>query len=286
MVMHKTKACIRPLALSVLSFFLSFVLIQPVALFLDPTFSLLANRGVGKVALTSLAILHILFLLYTQSNSFCSRWLCTNITFLTKKRWIPSFCAHFGLFFMLHWVMLIIAFLSDQLEIQGDWGHLLTPSMFGRLSFGLLVTFFLAWSEELIFRGTLFPYFLQFFRPLSSILLTSTLFMFVHDLSNPLAMVTTEWELGLGLFLLGIILNITYHIAGNLYAGMGIHAGLVFVKVILRRLPIVSYNSNYAWWFATDLREAHIVHLLFALLIVGMIVYYQKQLFPTQQKTA
>lgn len=61
---------------------------------------------------------------------------------------------------------------------------------------------------------------------------------------------------------------------------MGIHAGLVFVKVILRRLPLIGYlpEEQWQWWFAQDLRQAPLVHILFAIIILTLIIIYRKKL--------
>lgn len=276
----------RPVVVSALSLLISFLLIQPLACFLDPTLDLLANRGIGKIAFTTMAILQLLLLLYSQSSMFCRTWLRINILFITKKKWLSSFCLCFSSFFLMHWAIIAFAAFYEQVNFSGDWSSLLTLSMLGRIGFGFIATFFLAWSEELIFRGTLYPYFAQYLRPLTSIIITSTIFMFVHDLTNPLQLVTSEWDLGLGLFLLGILLNLMYHMAGNLHAGMGVHAGLVFVKVLQRRLSIITHipETEHAWWFAKDLRQAHLVHLLFIIAIVLLAATHWKRLTTTPRK--
>lgn len=283
---HKIKICMRPVFLSALSLLISFLLIQPLACFLDPTLDLLANRGIGKIAFTTMAILQLLLLLNSQSKLFCRVWLKTNVLFIAHKKWLPSFCLCFSSFFLVHWAIIAFAVFYEQATFSSDWHTSLSVSMLGRIGFGFIATFFLAWSEELIFRGTLYPYFAQYLRPISSILITSTIFMLVHNLTNPLQLITAEWDLGLGLFLLGMLLNLMYHMAGNLHAGIGIHAGLVFVKVLQRRLSIITHipETEHAWWFAKDLRQAHFVHILFVIAIVLLIATHWKRLTAIPRK--
>jgi hypothetical protein len=55
---HRWIKNIGPILLSALSIFMSFFIIQPIALYLDPTFSLFANRGIGKIGITVLVLAH------------------------------------------------------------------------------------------------------------------------------------------------------------------------------------------------------------------------------------
>lgn len=101
--------------------------------------------------------------------------------------------------------------------------------------------------------------------------------MLAHDLTNPLNLVTVHWHLGLGLFLLGFFLNLLFFLSGRLAVSMGAHAGLVFVKVFLRRIPLVSYAAVVPWWFDPDLRQSPAVHALFIVsIIIITIMHWQK----------
>ncbi len=161
-----------------------------------------------------------------------------------------------------------------------NWDLNFSSSLFFKLIWGFIVVFFLAWTEELIFRGTIYLYFAQYFQPLISLLITSTMFMFAHDLSNPLNLVTKNWQLGLGLFLLGALLNIIFITTKKLYTGMGAHAGLVFVKVALRRIPLIMYlpASQLPFWINKDLRMSPLIHLLFFALILVIFIKNRKKL--------
>jgi len=254
---------VGPIILSALSLFISFTLLQPFAYFLDPTFNLLSSRGIGKVTFVCMAIYQILLFLTVQSPLFLKQFFDRVLFFFVKERWFSRFSIYFTVFFSLHALVLFFFFLSGAIAYNPNWGTI-TLALVSKTLFGLFVVFMLAWTEELIFRGTIYPYFAQFYRPLPSMLLTSLIFMLVHNLKNPLTLVTTEWRLGLGLFLLGLLLNQIFVITGKLYTGMGVHAGLVFVKVILRRAPFLAR--------VPDLRQSHVVHLLFAIAITYLFI--------------
>jgi membrane protease YdiL (CAAX protease family) len=148
----------------------------------------------------------------------------------------------------------------------------------GSLLLGFVATFFLAWSEEAIFRGTLYPFLCRSFNPWAGMIATSFIFSLAHNLHNPLGLLTTEWRLGLGLFLLGLLLNTVFALSNKLYVSMGIHAGLVFVKVILRRIPLITLAPTLPWYLHADLRQSTITHLLFIFTIAGIIFIYRERL--------
>lgn len=277
---NKHKKCVGPILLSALSLFLSFIILQPLALLLGPEFNLLASRGIGKVVFVSMAIYQILLLLSTQHKNFLSRFFETNLLFLIKDKWLVKFLSLFSIFFCLHAFVLLALYSLGYIVYNPGWGDI-TLMLLGKTLFGLFVVFMLAWTEELIFRGTIFPYFSQYYKPVTSMLVTSFIFMLVHNLTNPLALVTTEWQLGLGLFLLGLLLNQTFFLTKKLYTGMGIHAGLVFVKVVLRRAPFLQFIEQSAWHWSIhkDLRQSHVVHLLFIITILLIFAKNKKKFF-------
>lgn len=274
---NKHWQCIGPITLSALSLLLSFFILQPLALFLDPTFNLLASRGIGKVAFVSMAIYQILLLLAVLPSEFLQRFFKRNLFFFKEKRWFSRFSLFFTLFFFLHACLLLIFYLTGYVSYNPSWG-IFNAKLVAKTLFGLFVVFMLAWTEELIFRGTIYPYLKQYYKTLSSLFLTSLIFMLVHNLRNPLTLLTTEWKLGLGLFLLGVLLNQIFVITKKLYTGMGAHAGLVFVKVILRRAPFLYFiPAHQMWLFSKDLRQSHLVHLLFAIVIISLFTKYRKK---------
>jgi hypothetical protein len=105
--------------------------------------------------------------------------------------------------------------------------------------------------------------------------------MLCHDLTNPLNLITKDWKLGLGLFLLGMMLNIIFVITQKLYTGMGAHAGLVFVKVILRRARFLVFlpAAQLPCWVNPDLRQSVLIHIMFVAVNIGLIIRYRKIFF-------
>jgi len=272
----KYLRCFGPITLSALSLFLSFIVLQPLALFFGPTFNLLASRGIGKVAFVSMAIYQILLFLSLFPIKTLKKFFDRTLFFFVKEKWFPRFALYFSSFFTMHSLIIAYLYFSGILTYNPNWGSI-TTYLVAKTAFGLFVVFMLAWTEELIFRGTLFPYFNQFYGIVSSLFITSLIFMLVHNLRNPLLLITRDFKLGLGLFLLGLFLNQIFVITGKLYTGMGVHAGLVFVKVIFRRAPFLTNLP--------DLRSSHTTHILFLIAIVYLFVRYRrsfsKQIFKT-----
>ncbi len=269
-----------PVVLSAFSILITFCLLQPVALWLDPTFSLLASRSTGKIAFTILVLLHIMLLLTTTPRRFVQGFFQTNVHFLTTLSWLKPFFGCFALFFVLH-ALLLGGLIPLGIATLHPEACALIPSKAFSLLMGFVATFFLAWTEEMIFRGTLFPFLRLRLSPLVSMFATSVIFSLAHDLTNPLTLVTTQWQLGLGLFLLGFFLNLLLYLSKTLYIGMGAHAGLVFVKVVLRRIPLISYATALPWWFDIDLRMSLATHLLFTLVIAILMIIYRKRIFSS-----
>jgi len=292
---------IGPMVLSALSLTISFLIIQSLAFFINPELNLLASKNLGKIAFTSMVFYQIILFLYIQSititgesknksgnrKSMLVSFYQTNIQFLSNTNWIPTFAILFVLFFSFHSITLF-SFKTLGLAFYNQSWAGISLNAIAKIIFGFVATFFLAWTEEAIFRGTIYPYFLQYYSTLTSVFLTSFIFMSVHDLTNPISLVTTNWKLGLGLFLLGFLLNVVFAITGKLYASMGIHSGLVFVKVILRKAPILNYAPEYLWpwWFNQDLRQASVVHLLFFTVILILLFKHKDMFFKKTKRVS
>lgn len=274
MIHHRLLKSFGPILLSALSIFVSFQIIQPFATTLDPSFSLFANKGIGKIGITVLVILHIFLLLLTCSQKLWHNFITTNFSFFSSRTWLKPFLLYFITFAALHAIFLNSFLFTNAATINPQWTNCFRdPSFFYKFLPSIIAPFFVAWTEELIFRGTVFPILAQNLTPLPSAIATSLIFMAAHDLSNPLNLFTTKWKLGLGLFLLGLFLNLIFIATKKLYTGMGAHAGLVFVKVLLRRIPLLTYGplSMMPWWLDIDLRQAPLFHAAFFIACLIMI---------------
>lgn len=262
---------------SALFLLISTVVVQWVGSWIQPDFYILANRGIGKVLFTLLVIGHLLGLALSCSRNFLYQALERSFFFLWRSSWISAYAKMFVLFFTLHSFLLLI--IGQLGYVQYNVSVIPSIKIVMSICLGFVVTFFLAWTEELIFRGVLYAYIAQFCAPLVSVVITSLIFMFAHDLTAPWMLISHHWQLGLGLFLLGCLLNLLLLVSGTLYVGMGAHAGLVSVKVLLRRLPLITYlpDDQLPWWLHNDLRQTVITHLLFLLVIVILVVVYKKK---------
>ncbi len=271
--MRKIWQVTGPILLSALSILITFIFVQPVACWLDPTFSLLANRGIGKIGITVLVIWHIYLLLFNCDKKLLTDFWQTNFLFFKKMEWIRPFCFFFLISSTFHVLFLIFLYFSGCIiytPIQMNYNL----SFAIKMLVGVVATFFLAWTEELIFRGTVYKFFVQALSPVTSAVFASLIFMLSHNLSNPLALVTVDWKLGVGLFLLGLFLNLIFILTGKLYTGMGVHAGLVFVKVFLRRIPFVAFlpPEQLSFFVDKDLRQSLCFHLAFILFDIILII--------------
>ena len=266
-----------PIVLSACSLFITFHIIQPLATWLNPTYTLLANRSVGKFALSFMVLLQLVLFLLVQPKNFLHRVLDSAIGSFKRPGWLRMMGLFFIFFFALHWLILGGLWQSGFALYNPAWGTF-TTSLVVRTLFGLFVTFLLAWSEEVIFRGFIYEYITTSYSILPSILCASTIFMLAHDLSNPLSLLTTNLSLGIGLFLLGMLLNLIFVLTGSLVASIGAHMGLVFVKVVLRRARFLTFAPMSAWWAHADLRQAPAVHLLFLVVILGIVYKFRKKL--------
>jgi len=272
------RKILGPIILSALSILISFFVIQPIACYFDPSFNLLANRGIGKIAFMTIVILHIFLLLALGSKDLFKNFLQTNFYFFKNENWVKPFFKFFAIFAFLH-IITLASFTSLGFAniVACDWKW----TVGFRILFGFVATFFLAWSEELIFRGTLYQYLVQGLKPISAALLASLIFMLAHGLTTPLNLITVSWRPGLGLSLLGFLLNIIFILTGKLYTGMGAHAGLVFIKVFLRRLPFIQFLPimTLPIWVHQDLRQSLLVHVGFSMLIIFLIIKNKQKLF-------
>jgi len=184
---------------------------------------------------------------------------------------LKIFFSFLVVFSIAHSTALLAYWFSGYAEIQyknaletvlsARWYHLLLS---------LIAPATLAWAEEFIFRGVTFSYLRTRMNFLNSLLISSFIFMIVHDLNNPLNLLTRDWQLGLGLFLLGVFLTTIMERSGTIAASAGAHAGLVLIKVVLRKFPIIIVTGNSLFLFPADLRMSLITHAA----LLGASIYF------------
>jgi membrane protease YdiL (CAAX protease family) len=285
MVVQKVFLAIRPVVLSALLLFVTANTAQNLITLFIPSFDILASKDLGKIVFTTLVFISLGFFVWLQSASFRFAWIKRNFGFLGNRAELTRFAQFFTLFFTLHALFLGICFALGFAHLQP--AHITNfYKLAGQLLFGFCATFMLAYTEEVMFRGTLFPYFSQWLRPITAAFVTSLAFMIVHFLPNPLAQLLNDCPTGLGLFSLGFMLNLIFIKMGTMYANIGTHAGLVFVKVVLRKIRFLVFApiATLPWLLHSDLRQAPLVHILFWCISVGLVVNLRKIIFAPPQK--
>jgi membrane protease YdiL (CAAX protease family) len=139
----------------------------------------------------------------------------------------------------------------------------------------LAVVVVLAATEETLFRGFVFNYLRTGTRraaTLQAILGSSLIFALIHNFRDPLAWLSPqELPLLIGLTTLGVLLASTYLASGSLACAAGVHAGLIFVKVVFNKTHLVDLSQPH-WSLGTDgdLRTAPVAWLYFAALAAGV----------------
>ncbi len=270
---------VGPILLSALAIFIDYLLLQVLANKLEIGLNLLSSRGLGKIIFTSLVFYQMLLLLSTYPYSFMQK-LKKTILFFSEPRWFLSYLLFLLIFCLLHFSFL------EGLILTG-YAHYakvtITNTVFLNILWGFIVVFLLAWTEEAIFRGFIYQQINQYCNPIPAILLTSLIFMLSHDFAMPTNLLTKNWQLGVGLFSFGILLNTIYVATNKLYCSMGAHAGIVFMKVILRKARfIIISTTNLPFWLNVDLRQSILVHLLF-LFVASIVILTNKQKFSEKK---
>ncbi|MGD1997865.1 MAG: CPBP family intramembrane metalloprotease [Candidatus Dependentiae bacterium] len=257
-----------PIFGSVLSFFCAFHLLDPLATWLSPSFSLYLTRGVGGAAILLAAVWQVCCFASIQKHSILQR-LYSHFSWPSSPAQLRLFARFFFWFAIAHIGLLALYVIADAGTFHASAFALISRRWLTLLG-GFVATFFLAWSEELIFRGLLFDHFRRFHGLLSSAIYSSILFSLVHRIYAPWLLVTTEWRLGTGLFLLGMLLTIIAVWQRSLAASAGAHAGLVFIKVLLRKIPLVAIPLNTSLLFPDDLRTSVVTIEIMMVAIVAL----------------
>jgi membrane protease YdiL (CAAX protease family) len=132
----------------------------------------------------------------------------------------------------------------------------------------LLTALVVALTEEIVFRTFLMRY-LRWNRTalvtVGAVLFSSFIFVISHRLDEPLYWFSgNNWQLFVGLFLLAVLLSVTYLSTASFLCNVGIHFGLLFTEVVRFRTHIIELNNDN-WWFGSsyDVRMAPILWLLF-----------------------
>jgi membrane protease YdiL (CAAX protease family) len=187
-----------------------------------------------------------------------------------------GFATMFGLGSLMVIGLFVLLLITGNLTWAEDGPHRLATDFAGKMIIGTIGAIALAISEELLFRGFL----LRYLRwndstavTVSAVVVSSLIFAFVHNLRDPLGWLTPQlFPLFVGLFILGVLLAVTYLVTGSLWCSIGLHAGLVTVGEVLLRRHVIAIDFS-PWWLggANEIRMAPLVWLSFA---VTAVIHY------------
>ncbi len=126
--------------------------------------------------------------------------------------------------------------------------------------------------EELVFRGILLQHLLRISRP-GAVIMSSVLYALVHVKTG--LWTTSIWlELG-GLFLLGVVLALSYVLTNQLYLAVGLHAALAYGVRVNKLLVKISDQSS-TWLVGTSRLVNGLMSWMMLLGILGIIVWWAR----------
>jgi membrane protease YdiL (CAAX protease family) len=161
-----------------------------------------------------------------------------------------------------------------QLSWSAEAWQRIAPRLPTLLAIGLLSAWLVAISEEIVFRGVLLSYLRwngSSAVTIAAITVSALLFAIAHNIRDPLAWLTPrEIPLFIGLWLLAVMLGVTYVVTRSLWCSIGLHSGLLAIGRVLPRGDMIVIDFG-PWWLGGtgdlgmdgDLRRAPIVWAIF-----------------------
>lgn len=210
---------------------------------LDPGF--FRHSGLGHVSFYVLFVLNVLlFQRFVNRKSFSSLGLQRYSGWPTTvfRGWIAGSIA----FIVYTWIMDAAGIVDLQLRDGVD--RIVVALLIGLSAFAIAAT------EEILFRGFFLQTMLGDLPKWLAIGVTGVIFVFFHKLGRIQDFWTIPYEmmLGGGIFCLNILLCAAYLKSKTLYLPIGIHSGLVFAKVVFRKLKLVEVLEPNSYWFGLD----------------------------------
>lgn len=233
---------------------------------------LTAHSGPGQVLLYSLVIVWIVAFARRVRGDVVLPTV--RLYWSQRQRALVGFGATFG----ITWLGVLAAF-----GLMGATGHMHWSSAAwaeldliraAQIVLAVLTVLVLTTSEELIFRAFLLNY-LRGSKPtlgmrVAAVLFGSLVFTLVHHFSDPGAWLRPDnTALFVGLYLLGVVLSVTYWATGSLACAIGLHTGLLTSEVFRGTSHLLPLEQS-VWWMGikNDIRTAPLAWLLFVLLLV------------------
>lgn len=235
--------------------------------------SIFDTRGVGQVTMLASILLSVL-----AFAVFVARDRLIPFLRLYTREWRTALKG-FVVFLLVTWALVIVGYIGVALAGRVAWSseawEAMTPRMVERTFVALLVVLVLATAEELMFRVFLMRYLrwnTSAIVTIGAVVFSSLVFAAAHNLENPLEWFSAEhFPLFFGLFLLGVLLCVTYLVTGSFWCAVAVHSGFLGSKVFLRRTELLDVQTG-SWWLANDdLRMSPIVWGLFG--GMALVVY-------------
>lgn len=237
--------------------------------------SIFDTNGPGQVTLLAIPLAMIpLFVRHIAGGSalaFLRRyWRMRGRAFLGfLSQWL---LAAIGLL-IVYWVLWRVGGIS----FNHDSIAAIDARVIGLTLVALLVVFVLATTEEFIFRVFLMRYLMwdgSRLAMVTAVISASLIFAVLHNLTAPAAWLTaSDFPLFIGLFLLGMLLCITYIATGSITCSIGVHSGMLGSKVLIRETDLLTYDSNLLQMsIPGDIRTSPYIWALWALMAVVMIL--------------
>ncbi|MCU0831897.1 MAG: CPBP family intramembrane metalloprotease [Rhizobiaceae bacterium] len=240
-------------------------------------FSIFDTRGFGQVMLllTPLIIIALFVRLVADDHSllffsrYAARWRRAGAGFLAF--WLGAtaiIIVGYALFAALGSVGI------SEAAVAG-----LTWKIAERTLVALFVVLVLATTEELIFRVFLMRYLMFDGSRLAlglAVFTSSLIFAALHNLTDPLAWFTAEeFPLFVGLFLLGVLLCVTYFSTGSITCAIAVHMAFLGSKVFLRRTELLEVDAKLMFLQnSADLRESPVVWALW--IAMAFLIYLNR----------
>lgn len=234
--------------------------------------SIYDTRGAGQVLMLLTVVLMVLAYV-----TLIARDSVRDFFMLYLRQWKTALRG-FLIMLAIAWAVVIGAYVLMGLLGYVHWSpeawDAMTWKKAERTVVALFVVLVLATTEELMFRVFL----LRYLRwntskavTIGAVIFSSFVFAAVHNLTDPLAWLRPEeFMLFVGLFLLGVLLCVTYIVTGSFWCAVAVHCGLLGSKVFLRRTELLDVSTS-SWWLHTDdLRATPLTWALFAGLAVAI----------------
>jgi membrane protease YdiL (CAAX protease family) len=236
--------------------------------------SIYDSRGAGQVTLLAISLVAVMLF----SNFIAGTSLPDFFTLYARNWKLAS--AGFGTFYLSATLVIVLGYMWFGLQGAATVSEAGMAEFSSLIAFrtvvALVVVVVLAITEELIFRVFLMRYLMwnsSNYAAICAVVAASLIFAVLHDLSTPLSWFTAEnFPLLIGLFVLGVLLCVTYISTGSITCAIGLHTAFLGSKVFLRKTHLLTLDPQILLLNSTaDLRMSPIVWALW--IVMGAVIF-------------